>query len=402
MNFSFYIALFVAFIDYMGIGLIYPLFSSMLFDSSLTFLPASTSSQTRGALLGILLALMPCAQFFSAPIWGAFSDAKGRKTPLLMSLLIAFLGYLIALGGVVLNSLALLLASRVVIGCASGNMAIVQAAIADLSLPQEKTKNFGLYSMSLGLGFTLGPFFGGFLSSWNYALPFLFASAIIACNLVIAFFLFKETHLTPFPRKLNWTMGLVQLKKAFRFKGVRAILLSSFLHNFAWSYFFEFIPVYLITFFQFSSRDLGLFYGVVGGLYALSTGMLIRPFVKRLKPETLFFAGNCLTALTILTIPFLPSSFWMWPLLFALSFFVAFVTPTSTTVVSNHANAQVQGEALGILSSVNAAALVLSPLFAGYIVGNQPALSMDIGGGIMLLAALIVVAVFRSRLFRIP
>lgn len=36
MELSLYIALFVAFIDYMGVGLIYPLFSSMLFDPMLS------------------------------------------------------------------------------------------------------------------------------------------------------------------------------------------------------------------------------------------------------------------------------------------------------------------------------------------------------------------------------
>lgn len=90
MKASLYIALFVVFIDNMGVGLIYPLFSSMLFDLKLPLLPPGTTHEMRGFWLGLLLALMPLAQFFSAPIWGAISDNLGRKRPLQLSLSIAF------------------------------------------------------------------------------------------------------------------------------------------------------------------------------------------------------------------------------------------------------------------------------------------------------------------------
>ncbi len=70
MNASLYISLLVAFIDYMGVGLIYPLFASMLFDQSLALLPSETTQGNRGLWLGILIALMPLAQFFSSPLWG--------------------------------------------------------------------------------------------------------------------------------------------------------------------------------------------------------------------------------------------------------------------------------------------------------------------------------------------
>ena len=168
---SLYIALFVAFADNMGVGLIYPLFSSMCFDCSLPLLPFGTSNAMRGVWLGLLLAVMPLTQFFSSPIWGGLSDGKGRKKTLQLSLLIAFFGYFISLFAVIFNNIILLLFSRIVIGFAAGNLAIVQATIADLSTKEEKAKNFGLYGMALGVGFTIGPFFGGSLSNWGYNPP---------------------------------------------------------------------------------------------------------------------------------------------------------------------------------------------------------------------------------------
>ena len=79
---SLYILLFVTFIDFMGIALVYPLFSKIFFDRNLSFLPFNMSSQMRGFWLGVLFALMPIIQFFSSPIWGTLSDNKGRKKPL--------------------------------------------------------------------------------------------------------------------------------------------------------------------------------------------------------------------------------------------------------------------------------------------------------------------------------
>ncbi|CCB87077.1 MULTISPECIES: MFS transporter [Parachlamydia] len=382
-----YATLFIAFVDYMGVGLVYPLFAAMLFDQSAGLLSIETNADLRGLWLGILIALMPFAQFFSAPLWGSISDNMGRKKPLQISIGIAMLGYLFALWGVFVSNIWLLLASRIIIGCAAGNMSIVQATLVDLSSHEEKANHFGLYSMALGVGFTLGPFFGGILSSFGYSAPFLLALVLTGLNFLFVFFLFKETHFISAKLKLSLCSGLTSIKKAFYFREIRIVFLCSFLHNFGWSYFFEFTPVYLISQLNFTATMLGVFYAASGCFYALSTGLLIRPFTKFLTAEKLFFWGNLLSGITILSIPFLPISFLIWPLLFLICYFVAFVTPSSTTLVSNSISSENQGEALGILSSVNAAALIFSPLCSGSFVGHYPSLPMHVGGFLLLITA---------------
>ncbi len=399
---SLYIALFVAFIDYIGIGLIYPLFSSMIFDPTHDLLPEDTTHMLRGLWLGILIALMPLAQFFSSAFWGTLSDNRGRKNPLVMSISIGLFGYFLALIGAVLSNIWLLLISRIIVGIGSGNMSIVQATIADLSTSEDKAKNFGLFSMAIGAGFTLGPFFGGTLCSFQYCIPFLFASILIFVNLLFVLYFFQETHEPLSLRKVSWKIGIQHISKAFRFKGIRTILFCSFLHNFGWSYFFEFIPVYFISRFAFSSLELGLFYGVSGFFYALSSGFLMRPLISRYKPVTLFFIGNLLAGIAIFSLQFLPTSASIWPLLFLICFFVALVTPSSMTYISNRAGPEIQGEALGIFTSVNAAAYILSPLISGFLVGTYPSLPMIVGGITLVMAAIIILAIFRSRLLDQP
>ncbi len=395
---SLFTVLFVAFIDFFGVGLVYPLFSSMLFDPLYPLVSAETSLFMRGLGLGLALTLAPLAQFFSSPMWGAFSDRRGRKKSLQLSLVTALVGYLVAMVGVWVNNFLLLLLSRAMIGTASGNTSVVQAAIADMSSPEGKAKNFGLYSVALGLGFALGPFIGGLLSAFGYSPPFLLATFLVALNLIFVIRYFEETHrVSALCQKVNPVMALRQLRRAFSFSESRIILIVSFLYNFGWSYFFEFAPVFLIKRFDFSSVELGIFYGVAGGCYALSAGLLIRPFVNRLRPETLFFGGIFLTALVMLALPGLPSAIWLWPVIFFICFFVSFVSPTSITLVSNSVGSDLQGEALGNLNAVNAAAFMMSPLCSGSLVGTYPTLPVWFGSSLMIAASLLLLLLLGQK-----
>ncbi len=395
---SFYIALAVAFIDLMGVGMIYPLFSPLLFDKSFDILPSGTSNEMRGLYLGILIALTPLMQFFSAPIWGALSDHYGRKKPLLWSQSIGFLGYLIGVFGIIFHNIYLLFLLRLIVGVGSGILAFVQASVADIRAPEQKAKNFGLYSMALGTGFAFGPLMSGLLFAWSHTAPFWASVAMVGINLLFTFLLFQETLLTCITKAISWKAGFVQLKKVFQMKGIQAIVLAYFLHNFAWCYFFEFSPVYLIKELHFSSSDLGFYYGIMGGTYALSTGLLIRPFVRKFKPEILFFAGILLAAITILILPYAGQGIWAF--LIPLCFFIAFLAPTCTTMVSNQASSHIQGEALGVLSAIPAAAYIISPLCAASFVGKHPVWVFWIGGISMLMGASIVLAAYRTKLFK--
>ncbi len=397
MKFSFYILLFVTFIDFLGIGLVYPLFSKLFFDNTLNFLSSDTTLQMRGFWLGLLFALMPFVQFFSSPIWGTLSDIKGRKKPLQSSLGFTVFGHFISVLGIVYSSIFLLLLSRIILGIGGGNISVVQASIADFSSEEEKAKNFGLYAMAIGAGFTMGPFFGGSLSEIGYAIPFIFATILTIINLLLVIYFLKETRNILVSKKIDLTVGLTNLKRAFNYKNIRAIFLCSFLTGFAWTYFLDFVPVYLIKNFMFSPANTGFFYGTIGGVYSISAGYLIRPFLSRFKPETLFCIACFIASICILSVPFYKSIILFIPFILIFSFFSSFIGPTSTTLISNYASKEIQGEVLGILGSVNTASYALSALLAGSFVGMNPKMPMWIGGSLFLLASLILFGVYRIK-----
>ncbi len=392
--------LLVVFVDYLGIGLVYPLFSSLLFDPAAPFLSADTSQAARGFYLGLLLSLMPIVQFFSGPLLGSLSDKKGRKKILLFSLALGASGYLIAVIGVHYRSLALLILSRIVIGASGGSAAVVQAALADRSSWKDKAKNFGLYNMALGAGFTLGPFLGGKLAEKSYALPFWFSFFFILLNILLAFFFFEKDRKQDEDAEVDLTEGIKNLQKAFTMQGIRLILLSSFIFSFGWSFFFEFIPVYLIGQHNFRSPEIGNFYGYSGAVYALCCGCLIRPVLSRFSHHSIFLTSLLLSGVYVLLFQFIQNAFYLWFYVPLLLFFVALVFPTVTALISNWAGRRRQGEILGVFQSLQAAAFAVSPLFSGSLLGTYLHMPIVVGGSAMLLAGLIFGGFFLHRLYK--
>ncbi|MBN2478780.1 MAG: MFS transporter [Parachlamydiales bacterium] len=396
---SLFILILITFIDFMGIGLVYPIFSKILFDPSIPFFSSGTTNEVRGIFLGILFGLMPFAQFFSLSIWGTVSDNKGRKKPLLLSLSFTVLAHFISIFGILFSSISILIVSRFILGIGAGNISIVLASIADISSKEKKAKNFGLYSMAIGAGFTLGPFIGGALSIISFSFPFAFSFVVTLLNLILAVVFFKETLVKFFNKTVSFVSGLKNLKKAFTIKTIRIFFLCSFFTNFGWTYFMDFAPVFLIKKFMFSSADVGIFYGSMGGLFALSSGLLIRPFLSKFKYETLFWISSLIAACSILSIPFYPNFYWLILFVLIFSFFAAFLGPTITTIISNNVSADIQGETLGLFGSVNTAAYSVSALIAGFFVGIAPESSMYVGGGILLISSCIVLVIFNKKLF---
>ena len=395
---SLWIVLLIIFFDWMGIGIVYPMFSTMLFSTEGPLYDPHCSESLRGIYLGVLLAAMPMAQFFSGPILGALSDQKGRKPLFVASLMLAVIAYGFSTLGVVFHSIGILIASRFLIGIAAGNAAVVTATIADLSDSSNKAKHYGLYSMACGVGFTVGPLVGGKLSEINFTIPFIVAGIGTLLNLFLLFFLMTETHKTRKHAPIRFSEGVRNLKKAFKTPGLTTLFLTVFLFCFGWSFFFEFLPVAWIYDYQLNSGDIGILYAYGAAFYAVSSGIIIRPIVARYKNGPILFYSLLGQGVVFLFILLSLDYFWVWIYLPVINFLSALTFPTSTTMVSNSATDETQGETLGILASVQSAAFALSPLAGGWLLGNNPHMPMAIGSGTMLMGALILGFLIRKEI----
>ena len=193
---------FTIFIDLLGIGILIPVIPQLLANPASPFylLAQGVSIKTGYIILGFLTAIFPLMQFFATPLLGELSDRFGRKPVLAISLLGTCISYILFAIGILTKNLPLLFVSRGFDGITGGNIAVAQAAIADVSTPENRAKNFGLMGAAFGIGFILGPYIGGKLSdpnliSWfNAATPFWFAALLCFANVLSVVFLLPETH----------------------------------------------------------------------------------------------------------------------------------------------------------------------------------------------------------------
>lgn len=400
---SLFIITFIGFIDFIGIGLVYPMFASMLYSDNCIFLSDTTSDAMRGTCLGILLAMMPITQFFSAPLLGILSDQYGRKKVLIPALTVGMFGYLFAILAITQGNLLLLILSRVGVGIAGGTAAVVNAAIADISTNEEKAKNFGLLNMAMGLGFTLGPLIGGISSEMSlgfiqgYSVAFLGAAILILINLCLVICCFEESYTPKSTTKLSILQGIENIKMALISKELRFLFGCVFFACVGWSFYWEFVPVVWIKDFGFDQKTVGYNFAYGALFYAVSCGVLIRPIINRFSNYHALFWGliGCSLSIGMLLIHANPLALWFYiPLQ---QFCIALFWPTAAAAVSNSVNEEQQGETLGILQSVESLAFAISPLIAGPLLGISISMPIIIGSGMIFLAALILSISFNQK-----
>src|SRR5438128_10914917 len=172
------------FIDLVGFGIIIPFLAYYV-----------ESFGARAAVVGLLMSSYSLAQFLFAPACGRLSDGIGRRPILLLGLTGSVVGFtLFGLAG----TLWLLFVGRVLMGIFGATIPTAQAAVADVTAPQDRARGMGLIGAAIGLGFILGPALGGLLSNLSgvlrvslfernpYALPCLASAALAALNLIAA------------------------------------------------------------------------------------------------------------------------------------------------------------------------------------------------------------------------
>jgi DHA1 family tetracycline resistance protein-like MFS transporter len=385
------IIFFTTFLDLLGVGIIIPIIAPLFLDVERHLLPDHYSFQQRTMLMGVLISSFSLMQFFGSSFLGALSDKLGRKKVLFGSIIGTTVGYLIIGSGIELGATWMLFAGRMLNGFCAGNLAVIYSSLADISKPEDKSKNFGMVGAAFGIGFVIGPFLGGQLAnnelvSWfTYATPFWFSAGLAVVNLALIYFRFKETIGAKVNRSLNFTTGFRNIRTAFTNESLRSIFAVSFLFIFGFTFFTQFIQVYLIENFDYREADIGQLFGYMGIWIALTQGVFIRPVSKRFTaPQVLRFSLPLLAVAMLLLL--VPNVSWqLFLVLPFISIFQGLSSPNITATVSNLAGPSIQGEILGINQSVNAVAQMLPPLIGGVIVGLD--IRMPIYGAALFIAA---------------
>ncbi|HVB04030.1 MAG TPA: MFS transporter [Chitinophagaceae bacterium] len=361
------------FVDQLGMGIVIPIAAPLLMNPVYGMFPAATGLPLRSILLGCLMGSFSLAQFFGAPLLGALSDRHGRKKMFLLSITGTLIGYLLFALGISGKNIWLCFASRILDGFSGGNISIAMSVIADVSQPKDRAKNFGLIGMTFGLGFILGPLAGGKLAdpgvvSWfSLSTPYWFAACLSLVNLALIAGVFPETLIHRHLAKVNLLTGLHHLREAFQDRKLRRVFLTMFLVVTGFNFFTQFFQVLLIRRFRFTPSGIADIFAFTGLCLALTQGLATRPLAKYYSPRTLVSWSALAGAVVfpLLLIPVSPLGIYL--VLPFIALFNGINTPNLAAVISLQGGPTAQGRLLGIRQSVQAAAMAIPPLIAGFI-----------------------------------
>lgn len=401
------VVLFTIFLDMLGIGILFPVIPELVANplSPHYLLPAGWTLQSGYLLLGFLSAAYPFAQFLTSPILGQMSDRYGRKRILALCLAGTSFAYIVFAIGIITRNIPLLIASRIFHGLTGGNIAVAQAVIADVSKPEDRAKTFGLMGAVFGLGFVVGPFLGGKLSdpslvSWfNAATPFWAAGILSVLNVIFVLTVLPETHPgLKHGLRINWGKSIHNIVGAFKFKSLRTLFATTFLFSGGFSFFTTLISVYLISKFAYDQGDIGNFFAYIGLWIIITQGVITRLVSRRFK-EYQVLRFSLIGSGTGVLLHLLPTVGWVIFLVTpVLAIFNGLSMANLSGLISRSADADIQGEVLGINISLAALATAVPPIIAGGLAAAfGPAVSLVVSGIIIILAGIWFVTMYKPK-----
>lgn len=384
------------FIDMLGIGILIPVIPQLLGEpSSPYYLLSITQAHLGLILLGVLMTIYPLATFFAAPVLGAMSDKYGRKPVLFVSILGTAFSYFIFAYAIVTRNIGLLFASRLVDGLTGGNISVAQAAIADSVAPENRTKAFGSIGAAFGLGFIVGPFLGGVLSTpsilpfLNASTPFIFSGILSLFNAFSIYFFFKESiREKDNARKIDLFGAFKNIIKAQKFSPeVRTLFLISFLVNAGMAFFYSFFNVYLTNKFGFSPAQIGNFFAYVGVWVIITQVVVVRYLAKKHKEIDILGPTYFIYALGVL-LYLVPNHAWMLLLVVPIASIPNGVQMANfSALLSKKTEEKMRGEVMGVNSSVSSLGQAIPPILAGFIAAATATFVPIIFGALIVVVA---------------
>jgi DHA1 family tetracycline resistance protein-like MFS transporter len=285
------------------------------------------------------------------------------------------------------------------------NIAIANAYVADITAPQDRARRFGQLGAMFGVGFMLGPVIGGLLGDHNVRLPFYVAGTLAIVNWCYGFFVLPESlprerrHAIEFKRMnpVASLQGLAALKGVGPLVFVIALTaLAQFMLHTSWVLYTKFK-------FGWGPGQVGWSLLAVGLVSVFSQGVLLRPLLKRFSPQRLAVAGLASGALAYLGFG-LATEGWMMYVVIAANVLGGVAAAAMQSIISNAADATLQGRTAGAVSSLNSLMAVCAPVVALKLLGwvsHRPPGDLLIGLPFFTCAALQALAMLITlRFFR--
>lgn len=348
--------------------------------------------------VGSIITVFALCQFLSGPVLGQMSDQMGRKPILILSQVGTCLGFIIL---ALSRSLWMVYLARILDGITAGNITVAQAAITDVTKPNERAKAFALIGVSFGLGFFIGPAISAALLHFGSQAPAWGAAGISALSIFSTIFFFKDSlavHPEKKPFRFTWRdlaqgLNFEPITRYFRLPELRPLLFQFFFFNLSFSAHISCFALFaerrlMYQDHAFGAKEVSYLYAYLGLLGIVVRSTVINRLIDRYGERTtsrIGFAAQGIGFLAYAWVHTIPGA-----LIAATigSLGSGVIRPTVASLMSKVVPHQEQGLLFGVSQSIASIATVVAPLLAGYLLGNQSVFSWAIFTGAMSLVAL--------------
>jgi len=366
--------LFTVLLDLLGFGLVIPL---------LSFYAESFGATATQATL--IMAVYSLAQFLMAPVWGTLSDRVGRRPVMLISLVVSVIGLV---GFASAGSITALFLWRTLHGAGAANISTAQAYVADVTDGPDRARGMGFIGAAFGIGFTIGPMVGGLLSVYGLAAPIWLAAGLSLINLIWAFFGLPESRKRSDASNASRTISLAPIASVLRRRTVGALVGLTFVVTFAFALMETSFALVAEHDFGLDPLGVGKMFFLIGMIGVVVQGGLTRRLVARLGESKLVVIGFGVNVLGLAILATATGMGGLYAGSICLGLGSSLANPSLSSLISRSANADEQGEVLGVNQSLSALARAGAPSLSGPMFDGIGHRSPFTGAAILLLVGI--------------
>ncbi len=364
------------FIDILGFSILIP------------FLPFFSQKFNAPAWqVGLLLSTNALFGFFAGPIWGALSDARGRKPMLLISQFGTLLAFLMLAFS---NSMAMLFVSRMVDGIFGGNYPIAKAVIGDVIPPQERGKHMTNIGVAHVLASLMGPGLGGLLSRWGIIAPGLFSAALTCLTMALTALYLRETH--PLLRSSSPSDGggeapdsvgqerpsadnglsLRSVREIWQNPTTRFLLVQWGFHTLSFMMYTSSITLFANLKLGLNAEEVGKLLMVAGAVRVFNRFVFFMPLLCRLGERKTSLLGLGIFVVVFFMLGYVDNQVQFVAILCAASFAASCSRGILTGCLSRSVKPWQQGRVMGLSASLDSFAQIVGPLVGGIVLDTLP------------------------------
>ena len=357
------IIIFTVILDSVGIGIMIPVLPSLMTD----VLPGKTVAEA-AVWGGILASIFAVMQFICGPILGSLSDTFGRRPVILVSLVFMAFDYIIV--GLA-TSVWMLLFGRVLGGITASTHSTAAAYVADISSSEQKAARFGYIGAGFGIGFVLGPIIGGLLGEIGPRIPFFAAAIVSALNAAACYFFLPESL-----KNKNVKQFLLRninpfntFKVITKFDSLKVFLLVFLLYSISTAVYAAIWPYFTAERFSWSPGMIGLSLTVYGVCFAFIQGVLVQPTINLIGRYNTVLLGFGTEIVAMVLIAIITNG-WFLIAVTPLASLGVIGQPALTALMSDQVDERNQGSLQGVISSLTALSMIITPLSMTWILAQ--------------------------------